>query len=83
MKRAATWVFYAIGTVAILYLALYLYTALTAPKLTPGEPIRIFRRPDAPDYSAVRDSPLGCSITGRAPCSIHLSQRERSARSAG
>ncbi|ABD86516.1 hypothetical protein [Rhodopseudomonas palustris] len=51
MRRVATWLFYAIGALAILYLALYAYAVLTAPKLTPGEPIRIFRNPNAPDYS--------------------------------
>jgi bacteriorhodopsin len=51
MKRLGAFLFYAIGALAMLYLALYFYTALTAPKLTPGEPIRIFRKPDAPDYS--------------------------------
>ncbi|WP_322518398.1 hypothetical protein SR870_23245 [Rhodopseudomonas palustris] len=47
----ATWLFYAIGALACAYLALYAYTTLTTPKLTPGEPIKIFRNPDAPKYS--------------------------------
>ncbi|MDF3809713.1 MULTISPECIES: hypothetical protein [Rhodopseudomonas] len=52
MKRVATWVAYAIGGLACLYLALYAYRIFTAPRLTPGEPIRIFRKPDAPKYSS-------------------------------
>ena len=55
MKRIAVWAFYAIGALAILYLALYAYSALTGRDLQPGNPIRIFRNPDAPDYSAASD----------------------------
>jgi hypothetical protein len=51
MKRIATWAFYAIGTLAILYLALYAYAAFKGRTLHPGDPIHIFRNPDAPDYS--------------------------------
>jgi hypothetical protein len=51
MKRLATWGFYAIGALAVGYLLLYVTAWLTAPDLTPGEPIRIFRKPDAPNYS--------------------------------
>ena len=51
MKRFGTWVFYAIGVVAVLYLALYAYAAFTGRDLQPGDPIHIFRKPDAPDYS--------------------------------
>jgi hypothetical protein len=51
MKRLATWAIYAIGAVAILYLALYAYAAFTGRELRPGDPIHIFRRPDAPSYS--------------------------------
>jgi hypothetical protein len=51
MKRLASFVFYAIGAMAVGYLALSIYAWLTAPDLTPGEPIRIFRKPDAPNYS--------------------------------
>jgi len=51
MKRVATFAFYAIGTFAILYLALYTYVALTGRQFTPGDPIHIFRNPDAPSYS--------------------------------
>jgi hypothetical protein len=51
MKRFATWLFYAIGAVAIFYLALYTYAAFTGRDLQPGDPIHIFRKPDAPTYS--------------------------------
>jgi bacteriorhodopsin len=51
MKRFGTWVFYAIGAVAMLYLALYSYVAFTGRDLRPGDPIHIFRKPDAPNYS--------------------------------
>jgi bacteriorhodopsin len=51
MKRLAVWAFYAVSVLAILYLALNVYAAFRAPHLTPGEPIRIFRNPDAPSYS--------------------------------
>ena len=51
MKRIATLAFYAIGTLAILYLALYAYAMVRQRTLTPGEPIYIFRNPDGPDYS--------------------------------
>jgi hypothetical protein len=52
MKRFAVWAFYGIGALAILYLALYAYAAFTGRDLEPGDPIHIFRRPDAPNYSA-------------------------------
>jgi hypothetical protein len=52
MNRFAQWALYAIGLLAVSYLALYLYTALTQPNFVPGDPIRIFRKPDAPNYSA-------------------------------
>jgi hypothetical protein len=53
MKRAATWVFYAVGALAIAYLALYAYVTFTGREFEPGDPIHIFRKPDAPNYSAV------------------------------
>jgi hypothetical protein len=40
-----------VGGLAIAYLALYLYAAFTRPDFQPGDPIRIFRKPDAPNYS--------------------------------
>ena len=51
MKRFAEWTVYVLGAVAIGYLALYAYATLTRPQLIPGEPIQIFRKPDAPKYS--------------------------------
>jgi hypothetical protein len=51
MKRIAIWVFYGIGALALGYLALYAYAAYTGRGLEPGEPIHIFRKPDAPNYS--------------------------------
>jgi hypothetical protein len=51
MKRIAAWAFYGIGALAIGYLALYAYAALTGRDLRPGDPIHIFRKPDAPNYS--------------------------------
>ena len=55
MKRIAVWIFYGIGALAVLYLALYAYAAFTGRGVEPGEPIHIFRRPDAPNYSAATD----------------------------
>ena len=51
MKRIATWIFYAVGARAIAYLALYAYAAFTGRDLQPGDPIHIFRKPDALNYS--------------------------------
>jgi hypothetical protein len=51
MKRLTTWIFYGVGALAIGYLALYAYAAFTGHPLQPGDPIHIFRSPDAPDYS--------------------------------
>ncbi len=52
MKRIAVWLFYGIGALAVGYLALYAYAVWRGNDIRPGEPIRIFRKPDAPDYSA-------------------------------
>lgn len=51
MKRLAIWGFYAVGALAIAYLALYAYVVFTGREFTPGDPIHIFRKPDAPSYS--------------------------------
>jgi hypothetical protein len=59
MKRVAVWIFYGVGTLAILYLALYAYAAFTGRELQPGDPIHIFRKPDAPNYSAATDADVG------------------------
>jgi hypothetical protein len=68
MKRLGALLFYAVGALATLYLALYLYAMLTASKLVPGDPIRIFRRPDAPDYSVL------CSLDRARPPSNAATQ---------
>ena len=51
MKNLAVWAFYAVSALAIAYLALYAYAAFRQPGLVPGDPIHIFRKPDAPSYS--------------------------------
>jgi hypothetical protein len=51
MKRIGAFAFYAAGALAMLYLALYAYAAFTGRQLQPGDPIHIFRKPDAPNYS--------------------------------
>jgi hypothetical protein len=51
MKRIGTIAFYVIGILAILYLALYAYVTFTGREFVPGDPIHIFRKPDAPSYS--------------------------------
>ena len=51
LKRVGTWLVYIVGALAIGYLGLYAYAMFTRPQLVPGEPIQIFRKPDAPDYS--------------------------------
>ncbi|WP_299808021.1 hypothetical protein [Tardiphaga sp.] len=51
MKRVGSGIVYLIGALAIGYLALYAYVMFTRPQLVPGEPIKIFRKPDAPKYS--------------------------------
>ena len=45
MKRIATWAFYVIGALAVVYLALYAYVAFTGHPFDPGDPIHIFRKP--------------------------------------
>ena len=53
MKRIAAWALYGVGAISIAYLALYAYAALTGRDLQPGDPIHIFRKPDAPSYSII------------------------------
>jgi hypothetical protein len=66
MKRLATLIFYAVGLIAVAYLVLYAYVMLTGRDLQPGAPIRIFRKPDAPNYSEtknpVREARTGSEI---------------------
>jgi hypothetical protein len=52
MKRIGVWIFYGVGALAVAYLALYAYAAFKGRDLQPGDPIHIFRKPNAPDYSA-------------------------------
>jgi hypothetical protein len=51
MKRIGIWAFYAVSILAIVYLALYSYAAFRGREFTPGDPIHIFRNPEAPSYS--------------------------------
>jgi hypothetical protein len=51
MKLIGTWVIYVIGAISIGYLALYAYAMFTRQELAPGDPIKIFRKQDAPSYS--------------------------------
>ncbi len=51
MKRIGTWAFYAVGTLAVVYLVLYAYAIYRGRDFTPGDPIHIFRKPDAPNFS--------------------------------
>jgi hypothetical protein len=51
MRRIAVWLFYGIGALAIGYLALFAYATFTGRVLQPGDPIHLFRKPDAPSYS--------------------------------
>jgi hypothetical protein len=56
MKRIAIWAFYGVGALAIAYLGLYAYAVFSGRDLQPGDPIHIFRKPDAPSYSAASTS---------------------------
>jgi hypothetical protein len=51
MKRLGIWIFYGVSAAAVGYLALYAYAMFTGRNLQPGDPIHIFRNPDAPSYS--------------------------------
>ena len=51
MKRLGIALFYAVGVLALAYLALYAYAVYRGRDFTPGDPIHIFRNPDAPNYS--------------------------------
>ena len=51
MKRVGTWAFYAVSALAIAYLVLYAYAMFRGQQFVPGDPIHIFRKPDAPSYS--------------------------------
>ena len=66
MARFAVWAFYAVGALAVLYLALHAYAAFTGRELKPGDPIHIFRKTDAPDYSQRRDNSSVTAMTAVA-----------------
>lgn len=51
MKKAGLWLIYILGALSLGYLALYAYQRIKQPALEPGEPIKIFRKQDAPSYS--------------------------------
>ena len=51
MKRAGVWLIYIVGALSIGYLALYAYAIVTNRAMEPGDPIKIFRKQDAPSYS--------------------------------
>ena len=63
-NRVLTWAFYGVGALAIGYLALYAYAVFTGRDLQPGDPIHIFRKPDAPSYSA-RESTVLASLRAK------------------
>jgi hypothetical protein len=85
MKRIAVWAFYGIGMLAILYLALYAYAAFTGHGLEPGDPIHIFRKPDATKQAVgeMLERTKGWTATDpRNPLAAWLRKRRRSASSA-
>lgn len=51
MKRIGVGLIYVIGAISIGYLVLFAYAMFTRRDVTPGDPIQIFRKPDAPSYS--------------------------------
>jgi hypothetical protein len=51
MKRAAVWLVYLVGAISVAYLALYVYAVWRGNPFQPGDPIKIFRKDDAPSYS--------------------------------
>jgi hypothetical protein len=59
MKRAVEWAIYVVGALGVIYIALYLYAMFARPDIQPGDPIRIFRKPDAPSYSALDQDAIG------------------------
>ena len=77
MKRIAVWAFYGVGALAVGYLALYAYAVFTGRDLQPGDPIHIFRRPDAPSYSRREKIPDtgGLAIASRSPRLVDIRRR--------
>lgn len=68
MKRIATWAFYVVGAVAIAYLVLYAYVALTGRTLVPGDPIHIFRKPGGAELGALKTNPAWVSVAQDIKC---------------
>jgi hypothetical protein len=68
MKRAATWVFYAVGVLAVAYLALYAYVTFTGHEFEPGDPIHIFRKPDSPELGVLKTNPARVGIAQDIKC---------------
>jgi len=48
IQRLLTWLVYVMGTLAIGYLVLFAYARFTGREFQPGDPIHIFRNPEAP-----------------------------------
>ncbi|MDE1935453.1 hypothetical protein [Bradyrhizobium sp.] len=70
MKRAATWLFYAVGALAMAYLALYAYVTLTGRTFVPGDPIHIFRKPGSPELGSIEPVPRTRQMAGHLPQSV-------------
>lgn len=51
MKQLGRLLFWCVGALAVGYLALYAWAMFSGRDLQPGDPIHIFRKPDAPSYS--------------------------------
>ena len=51
IKRVGVWLIWIVGALSIGYLALYAYAMVTNKGLEPGDPIKIFKKQDAPSYS--------------------------------
>ena len=77
MKRLAVWAFYGVGALAIAYLALYAYAVFTGRDLQPGDPIHIFRKPDAPSYSDHVIASVACNPCARWTPDSSASRRSR------
>ena len=68
MKRAAAWALYAVGAVAVAYLALYAYVAFTGRTFEPGDPIHIFRKPGGAELGLLKTSPAQVSSAQDVKC---------------
>jgi hypothetical protein len=77
MKRIAIWAFYGVGALAVGYLALYAYAVFTGRDLQPGDPIHIFRKPDAPSYSRREAIPDAGNLAIATPPPQNADSRRR------